>query len=166
MALVKCRECGHEIAASAAACPNCGVKYPARAPSKNFGKLLVVLIVLLVVIVLVTDTPSTSLTSSSSNCLGSSPPIHGRMAALEEGHSCPSELTINRFRTLLQRIAPRCAGETPTSVADKIVVARGLIRDRGIDEGYLQITEILDQTTAGKAGLNCAEILALYSVSK
>jgi len=59
MALKKCKECGHEVAASAATCPNCGVKHPARTGiSTGAGCLIIVAIV--IVGGLLIDTDSTS----------------------------------------------------------------------------------------------------------
>lgn len=95
-------------------------------------------------------------------CVGESAPIHEKMAVLEEDSSCPGEITINRFRTLLARIARRCNQETSTSIADMIVTARRLLYEAGIQRGYLRITEDIDRITSGQSGLNCKETIALY----
>ena len=44
MALIKCKECGHEISKKAKECPNCGA--PRRRPPKQYslGKLIIVIL--------------------------------------------------------------------------------------------------------------------------
>ena len=54
MPLEKCRECGHEVAKSAKACPNCGVKEPGKSVwtrQSGGGCAFIILIVLAFVIV-------------------------------------------------------------------------------------------------------------------
>ena len=91
---------------------------------------------------LAASTPITAY--AQTKCIGQSAPIHEKMAGLEENTSCPKVVTINRFRTLLDRITPRCEGETTTGVADGIVTARRLLFERGVEAAYLEIAEVLE----------------------
>ncbi len=103
-----------------------------------------------------------TLAAAQTRCVPSGAPAHEQLAALEEDTPCPREVTINRFRVLLTRIAPRCDGETPTGVADGVTTARRLLYERGIEAGYLEITEYLDRVTRGRSQVDCDRTLALY----
>ncbi len=93
-------------------------------------------------------------------------PIHEKMAALDANSPCPPVVTINRWRTLLDRITPRCKAETRTGVADGIVTARRLLFERGVEVGYLEIAEYLDRVTTGQTGVVCDRMLGAYVVRR
>lgn len=61
MALKKCKECGHEVAASAPTCPNCGVKDPAkRGVQVGAGAGCLIIIVFFVIFAMVIGDSGTS----------------------------------------------------------------------------------------------------------
>jgi hypothetical protein len=104
MALVKCRECGHEVSDQAEACPHCGIKNPGQptgvtpqadekpsrvqTPKKKGNGCLTVIGVFFVIIVVVvaignntgssssTNGPISSTPQSSSPSSGNVPPSH------------------------------------------------------------------------------------------
>lgn len=108
--------------------------------------------------------PSPPVQSSETRCVPDNASPAETMASLETGHSCPRVLLINRFRTLLTRIAGRCQNTTPKDAADFMVVGRRLIQEKGVAVGYLELTEALAKLTNGETNLNCDRVFSQYVI--
>jgi hypothetical protein len=76
MALRPCKECGHEVAASAKACPECGVKHPAHKGATTGKGCLLVIVVFIVGMVLISvvdsDSPEIPVDSGPTGVLATS----------------------------------------------------------------------------------------------
>lgn len=65
MALIKCKECGHQVSSKAETCPNCGVTIKAKPTQYGCGTVILIFIVIFIWIGVFTDNSSTPTTSSS-----------------------------------------------------------------------------------------------------
>jgi len=90
--------------------------------------------------------------------------IEYKLATIDKGYVSEDDITITRFRSLLQQLDAKYA-DNKQGIADSTVMAQKLLREEGIEESLLNIMEGMNQLFSSESvNLEYTEYATAYVV--
>lgn len=119
MALIECKECGHEISTKASACPSCGARRGSHFIAKAF--LTIVALVGIVVVIALANPTSTSASFTKQELCDQSAEAAHYIASLS---SSPDEASAVTHRVIAERRYPILGDKVTASIGAMVALSQ------------------------------------------
>lgn len=105
-----------------------------------------------------TPAPSADLVTQDS-------PAYAKLAAIEAESPNPSPALLAAFKTMTESLNKKCHLETPARIADLIVKAQEILKEKGVDLKLSDVARYVDRSIPdGTQVAQCSDVFAAFVV--